>query len=73
MKKLLRALKPHRAVTGSLVGDGRVHCPSAKCYVDFDRCLACPFLNTLNVDEQGRTFVDCRGGDQTLSVGLVAL
>lgn len=44
-----------------LVSDGHVACArSAMGDVDLDRCLSCPLLENVRVDEAGREWVSCR-------------
>lgn len=50
-----------RGQRGQLVTNGRVACVrSAAGDVDVDRCLSCPLLENVRVDEAGREWVSCR-------------
>lgn len=55
---------PRRTRTGrveQLVSDGRVPCArSAAGDVDLDRCIPCPLLAHIRVDEAGREWVSCQ-------------
>lgn len=55
----VRARAGHRPE--QLVTNGRVACArSAAGDVDVDRCISCPLLADIRVDEVGREWVSCR-------------
>ncbi|HEX6248798.1 MAG TPA: hypothetical protein VFZ64_13085 [Nocardioidaceae bacterium] len=58
----LRRLRDRkRSRVEHLVSEGRVECQqSTMGNVDLDRCLSCPLLADIRVDEAGRSWVSCR-------------
>ncbi|HEU4511795.1 MAG TPA: hypothetical protein VFR87_01685 [Nocardioidaceae bacterium] len=69
-KNPFRRLRTHKARPASehLVSDGRVGCPrSAVGEVDLDRCLSCPLLSEIKVDDDGRTWLSCKPASRLLT------